>query len=78
MLSEYRINLQKNPHFALAPCALPTESFKMNIVQVIKDAIPVQFFVYALLAIPIGWHVYVSYKEQERKEKKVPAWRKES
>jgi len=50
----------------------------MNLVQVIKDAIPVQFFVYALLAIPIGWHVYVSYKEQERKEKKVPAWRKES
>ena len=27
MLSEYRINLQKNPDFTLAPCALPAESF---------------------------------------------------
>jgi len=50
----------------------------MSIMQHLKDAIPVQVFVYALLAIPIALHIYWTYKEQSRKAKNVPPWRKDS
>jgi hypothetical protein len=49
----------------------------MSIIDKIKDAIPIQLVVYSILAIPIGWHIYVTYKEQRRRIEKRPPWRKD-
>jgi len=49
----------------------------MSIVETIKEAIPIQFFVYSLLAIPIGLHIYYTYKEQKRKANYTPPYRKD-
>ena len=49
----------------------------MSAFQAIKDAIPIQFVIYAVLAIPIGLHIYASYKDQKRKADKTPPWRKD-
>jgi hypothetical protein len=49
----------------------------MSIVQAIKQVIPLQFFIYPLLAIPIALHIYSSYKEQKRKADRVPPYRKD-
>ena len=49
----------------------------MSIFETIKEAIPVQVVVYILLAIPIGWHIYVTYIEQKRKAEHKPRYRKD-
>jgi hypothetical protein len=49
----------------------------MSIIDTIKDATPIQLVVYSILAIPIGWHIYITYKEQRRRVEKPPPWRKD-
>jgi hypothetical protein len=50
----------------------------MSILQSLKDAIPIQFVIYAVLAIPIGVHIYATYRAQKRKADGTPPWRKDS
>jgi hypothetical protein len=43
----------------------------MSTFQTLKDAIPIQFVIYAILAIPIGLHIYATYTAQKRKAEKM-------
>jgi len=49
----------------------------MSALQAIKDVIPIQLVIYAILAIPIGLHIYTTYTAQKRKANKTPPWRKD-
>jgi hypothetical protein len=49
----------------------------MSVIDSIIEVIPIPVFVFTLLAIPIGWHIYVTYIEQKRKVDHKPAYRKD-
>jgi hypothetical protein len=49
----------------------------MSLFEIVKELIPVRVVVFVILAIPIVIHIYLTYKEQERKAQPKPGYRKD-